>query len=146
MADNQQNAVLNQLLIDLSHCLLQYVGECWPWTVADSDQWQAIAETVTIQKRSIGSLVDLLDRRRQPVEFGTYPTEFTNLQYLAIKHLLGQLIDDERALVNVLEQTTQACAGNGEAGDVVEQILAGEREILNQLRTLAAPHPPDSAS
>ena len=146
MADNQQNAVLSQLLVDLSHCLLQYVGECWPWTAAEGEQQQVIAESVISQKWSIGSLVELLDRRRQPVDFGTYPTEFTDLQYLSMEHLLGQLVNDERALVNLLEQATQACTGDNEAVTVVEPILAGEREILNQLRALAAPHSADSAA
>lgn len=146
MADNQQNAAISQLLIDLSHCLLQYVGECWPWTAVDGREQQAIVEAVTRQKRSIGSLVNLLDGRRQPVDFGTYPTEFTDLQYLSITHLLGQLVDDERAVVYLLEQAAQTCAGDGEAGGVVEQILADEREILSQVSALAAQHTANTAA
>ena len=30
--------------------------------------------------------------RRVAIDFGTYPTEFTDLQYLALDHLLGQLV------------------------------------------------------
>jgi len=41
MADTHHNSLIADLLIEQSRCLLQYVGECWPW-VADDDTDKAV--------------------------------------------------------------------------------------------------------
>ena len=140
MAETEKNQELQDLLVYLTRSMLQYVGECWPWTGNHPEERQVIDELVARQRSEIAKLVDLLDARRQPIDFGSYPTEFTDLHYLALDHLLGELIEAEQALVETIEQISRDCAGDAEAETVVKEILAAERENLERLRELAAAH------
>lgn len=146
MADSQQNAVLAGLLIDLSRSMLQYVGECWPWTGDNEGERRTIEELVARQQRAIARLVELLDRRRWPIHFGTYPGEFTDLHYLALEHLLGRLIEQEEALIEEIGRAASDCRGDDEAVALIEQIEAEERENLDRLKSLAREHTAGSAA
>jgi len=138
MANRQHNAILGDLLIELSRCLLQYVGEGWPWTAGDDTEQRTIDELVARQKQGVAKLADLLSSRRVAIDFGTYPTEFTDLQYLALDHLLGQLVESQRALVDLFGRAVTDCAGDDAAMAVVEEIHVTERENLSRLQELAA--------
>ena len=140
MIDNQKNAELGQLLIDLARCLLQYVGECWPWTGDHDLAQRTIEELVSRQKEKIGCLAALLNQRRQLVDFGAYPTEFTDLHYLALDHLLQRIIEDEESLIGVLQQAVGDCAEDVEVARLLDQISAGERKNLEQLHEIQARH------
>lgn len=138
MSNVQHNAVLADVVIDLSRCLLQYVGESWPWTASDEAEQQVIDNLVARQQQSVAKLADILHRRRNFIDFGAYPTEFTDLQYLALDHLLDQLVTSERALVDALGQAVTAVAGDDEAQAALESSLTVERDNLGRLEELAA--------
>src|SRR5438132_330676 len=100
MADNRHNQRLNLLLIRLLRSLLQYTAECWPWaSVEESGEQQAIAEMGQFQLVYVRQLVDLLVERGWPIDFGTFPTEFTDLHYVGLDFLLGELIADEDKVI-----------------------------------------------
>ena len=142
MADSQHTAELNQLLGALARSLVQYVGECWPWTrVEAEDERRTIDEIVERQQRQIAALADLIMGRGTIAEFGTFPTEFTDLHYVALDYLLDQLIADERSLVAAIESAAGACSDDAEAADLLKQLLAEEQEnaaTLEKLATLRA--------
>jgi hypothetical protein len=137
MAIRTDNVKLNDLLIALSRGLLQYVGECWPWTgLEDATVHRQIDELIARQQRGIAHLADLLARRNWPVDFGAYPTEYTDLHYVALDFLLSQLIESEESLVAELERSLVVSHGDADAASLIEDILAGEREIVQKLRAL----------
>ena len=138
MADTHHNDILGDLLVEQSRCLLQYVGECWPWVADDDAEHRTIDDMVARQQQGVARLADLLNGRRQSIDFGTYPTEFTNLQYIALSHLLGQLVESQQALVNVFGRAATDCIDDVEAGSVIEQIHATERDNLSRLQEMAA--------
>ncbi len=146
MAGHQKNAELGELLVDLARCLLQYVGECWPWTGEDESDKRTIDELVARQKQSIGRLVELLNRRRRLIDFGAYPTDFTDLHFLALHHLLGRLVGNQQACVDMLAQAAGQCAGDEEAAALIDEVLSGERKNLDRLRDLAAQHTAGNAA
>ena len=146
MADTHCNDVLGDLLIDLSRCLLQYVGEGWPWTAGDESEQQIIDELVARQKQGVARLAELLSSRRVSIDFGTYPTDYTDLQYLALDHLLGQLVVSQQALVDLFGYATTNCAADRQAVVIVEDIHAAERDNLSQLQVLAAKPKSDNAA
>jgi hypothetical protein len=135
-ADHRQ---LNQLLIRLYRGLLPYVEECWPW----SGGVHSIAERAAIdalalgRKRNVGKLVELLSARGWTIEFGNYPTEYTDLHYLGLDYLLGQLISEEEALVADLDRNVACFSDDAEAAALVSEIAAEERSNLAKLRELA---------
>lgn len=138
MSNVQHNAVLADVVIDLSRCLLQYVGESWPWTDGDEAEQQVIDNLVARQQQSVAKIADILLCRRKYIDFGAYPTEFTDLQYLALDHLLDQLVTTERALVDAIGQAVTAVSGDDEAQAALESALTVERENLGRLEELAA--------
>ena len=84
MSDPSQTA-LNSALIDMSRSFLQYVAEGWPWVGADQqavgDQVLALAAS---QRDDVAAIVELLNDREQFIDFGSFPTEYTDLQFLAL--------------------------------------------------------------
>ncbi|MBT6154811.1 MAG: hypothetical protein HOL01_02185 [Planctomycetaceae bacterium] len=144
MADTHHNSLIADLLIEQSRCLLQYAGECWPW-MADDDAERSVIETmVARQQQGVARMANLLNGRRQTIDFGAYPTEFTDLQYLALSHLLGLLVESQQALVDAIDQTATHCAVDVEAVAIIVEIHTIERENLGRLQELAAKQASDS--
>jgi hypothetical protein len=138
-------SALNQLLIDLGRSLLQYVGECWPWAGAKTQEAQRqIDELVQIQKRQVGELAELLDEAEWTIDKGTYPTEYTDLHYVALSYLLDQLIQNQRELVDEAKRTLAACQGDPEARALVSEVQTTQQKILKDLEILARTTAQDS--
>lgn len=139
MADHRHNQRLNQLLIRVFRSLLQYTAECWPWaSVEESGERQIIADMGQSQLGYIHGLVDLLVERGWPVDFGTYPTEYTDLHYIGLDFLLGELIGDEDKLIAELVRGEVDLAGDPAAESLVNAILTAERGHAARLRELSA--------
>lgn len=137
MADETTNARLNELLIRIYRSLLQYAGECWPWTAAHVEE-EAIRALVAEQQQFVAALVDLLSARYWPIQFGSFPTEYTDLHYVALDYLLDEIIRDQLTLIADLEQAHASVAGDTEAVDLINDILHSQRQIVAKLQTLAA--------
>lgn len=137
MPDDTHNALLNQLLINLGRSLLQYVGEAWPWTSdPNAPERKTINELVLRQQAQIIKLADLLAERDWPVDFGAYPTEYTDLHYVALDYLTSQLIENEDGLISDLEKSIQACSDDPEVVELLKRILDEQREIVRALKDL----------
>lgn len=137
MACIQHNTQINNLIVDLGCSLLQFVGEASPWSPANAT---AARETVTRahnqQKQHLDQLVQLLIDRRWPVDFGLYPAEFTDLHFLSLKALLPRVIDSQTAILAELDEAVHTCIDDPEAMAVLMTVLAGERSITEQLKSL----------
>lgn len=131
------NQELNRLLIDLGRSLLQYVGECWPWTSATSSAQGALEKLVRKQQAGVGKLFDLLNRRGHVVDFGAFPTEYTDLHYCALSFLLGQLIADAKGLVDEIAALQVRCSGDAEATAILGDLASSQAAILSELKSLA---------
>ena len=138
MSENDTNHRLNGLLIDLEKSLLQYVGECWPWTSAHGRSIREdVQELVARQQSDATRLAQFLIERDHPLESGAYPTEYTRLHYTALAFLLGELDRNQSAIAS----RVQAVAGselNGAGADLVNEISTSEQQIQTRLRELAS--------
>lgn len=140
---DELNRQMNRLLIDMGRSLLQYVGECWPWTGEEkAAERRAVAGLVRRQQRQIGRLVDFLSRRDWPIDFGSYPTEYTDLHYVALDYLLGQLIYNETELAREAELLLGEDWDEPAAVQLLGQIHAEQQSIAAELRKLAENHDP----
>lgn len=139
MTESFVNAELNRVLVVLRRSLLQYMGECWPWT---DPRHQAVRERfdrlISRQEANIASLVEQLIRRGWHVDFGVFPTEFTDLHYVALDFLLTQAIKNQQAAVAEVQAGLAACAGDPEAFAHLQHIAAVERDNLDELKAMAA--------
>jgi rubrerythrin len=137
MVETASNAVLNDVLVSLSRSMLQYVGESWPWTRFDAaSERETITRLVARQQEHVARLTSLLSERRWKIDFGTYPTDYTDLHFVALEYLLAQLVESGRAFAAELERTA-ATLKDEQAASLVTSILADEREIVSQLQQLA---------
>jgi hypothetical protein len=138
MPASEHNRELKRLLVDLGRSLLQYVGECWPWTdSAEEEIHHTIDRLVSRQKREIGRLGVLLSHRERVVDFGTYPTEYTDLHFLSLDYLLGELVAGENDLVRDLERAVDDHADDPEAAELLRSVLQVERDAAAELTELA---------
>jgi hypothetical protein len=138
MPDATMLAALNDLLINVGRSLLQYVGECWPWADANTlEERRTIERLVQKQKQQVGELANLLLEAEWPLDYGTYPTEYTDLHYVALDYLLDQLIQNQRALVQDATAVLAVCSGDPEARKLVEEIRDVQESIAGELESFA---------
>jgi hypothetical protein len=131
---------LNSLFVLLHRSLLQYLGECSPWTAEDSRQEATLATLQSIvakQKQDEALVADALLESGWVIDLGGYPTQFTDLHYVSLKYLLKQVIVSQTGIVNAFEAAFKAYPDTL----LLETVANNERQILNDVRTLAAPQP-----
>jgi hypothetical protein len=131
------NSKLNDLVVDLGRSLLQYVAETDAWT-ADAAASNRLKDWAAAQRNDVGKLVEFLLDRGWPVEFGTYPTNFTDLQFLSLAYFLPKLAASQQQLVAELDESIHTCVDDPEAVTVLRDVLDGERRIATDLQAQAA--------
>ncbi|QDU45899.1 hypothetical protein Mal52_43960 [Symmachiella dynata] len=142
-----QNACLNEVLIRILRGLLQYAGECWPWSSAEhGEEYPTIARLVAEQQEQVQELADLITERGALVDFGTYPTEFTDLNYVSLDYLLDALVQEQVQLLADVRQAMTDCAGDPEGLERLEQIAKQAQQHLDTLSELAAARTADSST
>lgn len=132
MTDLIANYRVNDLLIKLGRSLLQYVGESWPWTGAgEAGEKEVVDRLVAEQRQSVARLVELLNRRGHVVNYGTYPTEYTSLHFVALDYLLDRLYAEQQVLA---EETDRV------ADIALAQVDPEATKLLAEIRDQAARH------
>lgn len=138
MANSELYAQVNRLLIDLHRSLLQYVGECWPWTGKNAaGEREIVADLVIRQRRQIQQLFEYLRDTDWSIDFGSYPTEYTNLHYVALDYLMNQLLESEVALLNQTNQVLAQAQSDPELAQLLGRVHAEEQAMVAELRKLA---------
>lgn len=137
MVESHLNEVLNEILVGTSRSLLQYVGECWPWTEKRDDRERAtVAGAVYRQREGVQQLADLLRDRNWPTDFGAYPTAYTDLHFVELDYLLPQIVASEKALSGDLERAVERCFSDPAAVDVLRGMLDSQVKIVRDLEGL----------
>jgi hypothetical protein len=138
VVDSLETERLNRLLIEICRSLLQYSSESWPWTsAADEQVRKELMRMADEQRDVVAALSDLLAARGHNIDFGTYPTEYTSLHYVAVDFLLSRLIANQEAIVLECEATAGTADADDEAKPLLEDIVLSERKHLDELRTLS---------
>lgn len=139
MAQIQHNALLNGMLVSLGRSLLQYTSECWPWVgVTETETQSVIDHLAGLQRQEVAAIAELLDERDWPVDFGTYPTDYTDLHFVALDFLLTRMIAGEQSLVADLEEAAHTSVDDPQAAQVLHEVLTTERKILERIQAVAA--------
>ncbi len=139
MPEQHQNIRLNEILIRILRGLLQYSGECWPWSSASQDgEHAAIQNMVVEQQEDVHQLSSLLDERGHFIDFGTYPTEYTDLHFVSLDYLLDELVAEQTDLVADLDRAVSDCRDDPPAQELLQSIVPSAIAHLERLRELAA--------
>jgi len=148
MSEDFVSAELNRVLVVLRRSLLQYLGESWPWTDPKHQEvHDRFLQLVGRQQTGIERLVETLVARGWIMDFGVFPTEFTDLHYVALDFLLAQTVDNQRAVVHEFELAIDACAAEDPAALALLQHLAAvERDNLDELQAMSRNAPAGGVS
>lgn len=134
------HAVLNRLVIELDCSLLQYVGESSPWMEeGDMERQTMILRLVEQESAVVRQVIDFLASRRWPVEYGTYPTDYTDLQYLSLDFLLTQLVDHAEKNCARIASCQEQMTVDAEITALLNTLLTVQQSISDALRRLASP-------
>lgn len=140
MAYDATNQQLNGILIQLSKSLLQYLSEASPWVQSESDESGRLVNSAAASQRDdVGAIARFLNSREHFIDFGTFPTEYTDLQFLALESMLGSSINGQRQICQSIEQTYAAVdPGDTTALVLLAGILANEKQLLQTLEEAAS--------
>mgnify|MGYP001217725697 CR=1 FL=1 len=130
---------LNSVLGALSSSLVQYTGECGPWTPGEDDAELAALDLFRRrQQLQIARLVSLLGDHGATIEMGRFPSEYTDLHFVSLENLYPRMIANQQDIVETIRKAGSPCHPDEAAASLVKDALAEERRTLTELETLAA--------
>ncbi len=139
MADIQHNARLNGFVVSIGRSLLQYADECWPWSgLSDGEAQGVLCRLAALQRQEVAALTELLDQREETVDFGGYPTDYTDLHFMSLDYLLARIVAGEQATIVDLEEAVHTGVDDPQGVHVLEEVLATQRKILERLQAVVA--------
>lgn len=139
MTNPSTDSRINSVLISLSRSFLQYVSESWMWV---DDSAKSIGEQVSVlaarQRQDVADLARLLQDREWSIDFGAYPTEYTDMQFLSLSALFNQLkfaqsMIDDKLSAAVAELRA---LGDSEAAEWMEVIRLREGDLSDALKEI----------
>lgn len=141
MALQDNEILLNSVLIDLARSYLQYVCESWPWVSGEGlgieQQVQVIAAR---QRQAVSEIAELLTDREHFVDFGTYPTEYTDMQFLSLQSALSRVLTSQHYLCQRLQDasTSLEAAGDATGAALLLNIESRQKDATRSLTELNA--------
>ncbi len=136
MTCQDNEILLNNTLIQMSCSFLQYVSESWPWVRLEAT---SIEEQVRVlaarQRQDVGEIVSLLSTREHYIDFGSFPTEYTDQQFLGLNVLIGRLKLSQKLICDRISSSAISLqtAGDAEGSEVLRIVGQHEAEILKAL-------------
>jgi len=130
---------INTALIGLSRSFLQYVAESWPWVdEAERNIEQQLQVLAFRQRQDVADLVGLLTDRDWPIDFGSYPTEYTDLHFISLTALFEWLVIGQAQVSEMLLATQQTLkdAADQPAFSLIETIRFRQDDLAKAMKEL----------
>ena len=136
MTCQDNEILLNGVLIQMARSFLQYVSESSPWVAVNAvtDESQVVVLAAR-QRQDVAEIAALLDQREHFIDFGTFPTEYTDQQFLSLQSKMGGLKRSQELVCKRIETSIVSLrtAGDAEAADLLTTIGSHERDLLRCL-------------
>ena len=133
----QAESVLNGVLITMSRSFLQYVSECWPWV---DEQARSVGDQVLViaerQRQDVSDIASLLTEREWFIDFGTFPTEYTDLQFLALEAVFDNIHRSQSAVCDQISGAISEVSADAEAAELLKAIDVRQKEAASALKEL----------
>lgn len=135
----QTESVLNDVLIDMARSFLQYVAESWPWVSTDA---QSIEQQVLViaarQRQDVAAIAALLTEREHYIDFGSFPTEYTDLQFLALETMFDWLHNSHATVLQSLASAIDkiSATDDAEALQLLKTVQEHQQEDAEALKEL----------
>jgi hypothetical protein len=128
---------LSRLLLIQHRSLSMFLSETSPWLSADAEKAAETLENITIDQREFtGRLVRLLQDLGGRVEFGSYPIVFTDMHFLSLQYLMGELNQRQRRVIPAVQACVAALDDGSPARLLADEILGAEKAHLEALDQL----------
>jgi len=140
MTWQKTNQLLNSVLIQMCRSFLQYVSESSPWVRVES---AAVGHEVEVlaarQRQDVAAIAQFLDGREFFVDFGSFPTEYTDLQFIALNSMTTGLVRSQKSNCEVIASGLQTLQSSldVEATELLRDVLAHQQDLLKALEELA---------
>ena len=117
--------------------LLQYVAESFPYTPASGEPAVAQVNALALEEQeAIAKLVRFLHRQHvSPPVLDSYPSQFTNINFVSLDHLLPGLLREQQTAVAELEHAL-AIYPDGEVRHLLWEYLHMKRRHLQTVSEL----------
>lgn len=136
---------LNRLLAVFRYSLASYLHYARPWTHPENARLLEVVRQITADHAAHAEQIGrLILKRRGQIERGLFPTRFTAYNDLALDYLARQLVEHERELIEEITRSVAWFGDDPEAKQLVEAILASERQHLHSLTELVSLSSPRS--
>lgn len=136
MAFQDNEILLNNVLIQMARSFLQYVAESWPWVSRDDASVESQVRVLAArQRQDVSEIAALLTQREHFIDFGSFPTEYTDQQFLSLQALTGRMIASHQLVCGrlAIAITSLRAAGDAEGSQLISTIESHERDILKSL-------------
>jgi rubrerythrin len=139
--ERQTEHLLQTIVRREGRCLLQYVGEAFPWTtVADEQELARFQQLVREHSEALAAIVRFMLRQHlAPPHLGPFAMGFTTINFVSFDYLLPRLVHAEREGIGQLERDLAMLTDAGARG-VVEKLLDLKRQHLKVLEEMATAH------
>src|SRR5262249_7654918 len=120
-------------------CLLQYIGESYPWAAHDREE--ALKSVLRMAKHEAHQLEQIV-RHCIKTKFGNpalgaYPQSFMGINFQSIEFLLPLLVDDQKRRIADLEWSLLSAPEDFQG--LLRDLIAGKKKHLEKMQQLLAP-------
>ena len=136
MTCQDNDILLNNALIQMARSFLQYVAESWPWVSTESASVESQVRVLAArQRQDVSQLAALLVRREHFIDFGSFPTEYTDQQFLSLQAMIGRMKASHQLVCSRIANTLTSLrtAGDAEGSRLLGTLESHERDILKAL-------------
>jgi hypothetical protein len=129
--------LIERQIIRDGRSLLQYVGDAFPYAPHLAEPGvHRLTALAKEQQTAVGRLIRFLQRHHAtPPWLGSFPSEFTSANFVALAHLLPALQKDEQRGIAELERSL-ATLPAGEVHDLLADYLQMKRRALETLNDI----------
>ena len=137
LMNGNSTVALNRLLATIYRSLPMYLTEADPW-VRHNDQHarEVLATIVANQRRDCQRVAELVLERYGRLDLGEFPMEFTDLHFLSIDYLIGELVRHQKMDIATIEQCIDRLQHDPAGRTLAQEVLGSQRahlEILDEL-------------
>ena len=107
--------ILGRLFYLQSCSLTRYVVHASPYVAPGDDHlFERLQAVATEQERMAGRLAETIFARRGRLPRLVFPMRYTSLNDLELRHLSGQIVQEQRAVVKEIDAAVTALAADAE--------------------------------
>lgn len=133
-------AILNELFAKLDCSLARYLMYARPWAPRRNMLLDAVLRRLSFEHEVFAKrIARLIYDRRGAIRSCVFPMGFTSFNDLSLEHLAPQVLEHERALLALAEESAQLLGGDPEARRVVGKIVVSLGRYVGLLAELLSP-------